>query len=137
MRRISNPTAKATDKIHNLWRNKCQSDAMQSRRSPPIPLTPPFFLFFLIFSPQFPLTQFNESLMTKCPSEKQNPQTKPPLDRPRRANVPVNDIIEVIAHGDKKVKEQLAATSLHLSLHGTATLKRLAAADDESQVMSP
>lgn len=36
----------------------------------------------------------------------------------------------MIAHGDEQVKEQLAATRLHLGLHRAAALESLAAAND-------
>lgn len=48
----------------------------------------------------------------------------------------VDDVVQVVAHGNEQVEEQLAAAGLHLSLHGAATLKRLAAADDQSKVVS-
>jgi hypothetical protein len=55
----------------------------------------------------------------------------------------VNDVVEVVAHGDKQVEEELpaslavhvAAALFHLGLHGAAALERLAAADDEGQVV--
>jgi hypothetical protein len=58
------------------------------------------------------------------------------LNSPRGAGVcDVNDVVEVVAHGDKEVEEELAAAGLHLSLHGAAALKGFAAADDEGEVM--
>jgi len=39
----------------------------------------------------------------------------------------------VVAHGHKQVEEEFAAASLHLSLHGAAALKGLAAADDQGE----
>jgi len=65
------------------------------------------------------------------------------LWRPRAARV--NDVVEVVAHGDKQVEKQFptsfavhvaAAALLHLGLHGAAALEGLAAPDDERQVMS-
>jgi len=42
----------------------------------------------------------------------------------------INDVVQMIAHGDEQVKEQLAATRLHLGLHRAAALESLAAAND-------
>lgn len=51
----------------------------------------------------------------------------------------LNDVVEVVAHGDEQVEEQLpasiavhvAAALFHLGLHGAAPLEGLAAPDDE------
>lgn len=55
------------------------------------------------------------------------------LGRSRVAHV--NDVVEVVAHGHKQVKEQFAASSFHLSLHGAAALESLATADDQGEVV--
>ena len=62
--------------------------------------------------------------------------TQGPSDSPRGASVAhVDDVVEVVAHGDEQVEEQLAAAGFHLSLHGAAALECLAAADDQGEVM--
>lgn len=48
----------------------------------------------------------------------------------------LDDVVEVVAHGHEQVEEELAAAALHLGLHGAAALERLAAADDEGEVVS-
>lgn len=45
------------------------------------------------------------------------------------------DIIDMVAKGDKEVKEQLAASVEHLQLHRAAALERASAADDQRQVV--
>ena len=49
----------------------------------------------------------------------------------------VRDVIDVVAQGDKQVKEELAAAVEHLELHGAAALEGAAAADDEGEVVRP
>lgn len=41
----------------------------------------------------------------------------------------------MVAEGDKEVEEELAAAVVHFQLHGAASLKGAAAADDEGQVV--
>jgi len=41
----------------------------------------------------------------------------------------------MVGHGDKQVKEKLAASAFHLGLHGAAPFKSLATADDEGEVV--
>jgi len=48
----------------------------------------------------------------------------------------INDVVQVVAHGNEQIEEQLAAACLHLSLHGAAALERLAATYDECKIMS-
>ena len=43
---------------------------------------------------------------------------------------------KMVHHGDEQVKEERRAAGVHFHLHGTATLEGVAAADDESEVMS-
>jgi len=43
----------------------------------------------------------------------------------------------MVAEGDEQVEEQLAASVEHLQLHRAAALEGTAAADDESQIVSP
>lgn len=47
----------------------------------------------------------------------------------------IHNIINVVAHSHKEIKEQFAA-NLHLHLHRAAALERPPAADDQSKVMS-
>ena len=42
----------------------------------------------------------------------------------------------MIHHGNEQIEEQRRATSVHLHLHGAAAFERVAAADDESEVVS-
>jgi len=67
-----------------------------------------------------------------------------PSDCLRSANIArLDDVIQVVAHGNKQVEEELAASRsihvatalFHLGLHGAAALEGLAAPDDERQVM--
>ena len=54
----------------------------------------------------------------------------------READSPnLHDIVNVIAHRDKQVKEHLRAALLHLHLHRAAPLEGLAAANDECEVV--
>ena len=41
----------------------------------------------------------------------------------------------MVAEGDEEVKEELAASVVHLELHGAASLEGAAAADDEGEVV--
>lgn len=45
----------------------------------------------------------------------------------------VHDIIDMVAHRHKKIKEQFAATDFHLHLHGSAPLESLATSDNQRQ----
>ena len=45
----------------------------------------------------------------------------------------VHDIVNVIAHGHKKIEKQLASTNLHLHLHGSAALESLTTSDNQGQ----
>jgi len=47
-----------------------------------------------------------------------------------------DDVVEVVGHGDKQVKEKLAASAFHLGLHGAAPLEGMATADNEGEVVS-
>ena len=47
----------------------------------------------------------------------------------------LRDIVDVIAHRYKQVKEHLRAALLHLHLHSTALLEGLAATDDECEIV--
>jgi len=47
----------------------------------------------------------------------------------------VTKIIDVVTHSDEQVEEQLSP-HLQFHLHGTTTLERFPATDDQSQVMS-
>ena len=42
----------------------------------------------------------------------------------------------MVAQGNKQVEKEIAATVKHLHLHGAAALERVAAADDEREVVS-
>jgi len=56
------------------------------------------------------------------------------LDGPR-GFVEIHNVIHVIAHRHKEIKEQFAS-HFHLRLHGAAALEGFAAADNKRQVMS-
>lgn len=54
------------------------------------------------------------------------------LRRPRIRNL--HNVIDMVAHSDEEIEKQFPSF-LHLHLHRPAALKRLATANDESQVM--
>lgn len=43
----------------------------------------------------------------------------------------------MVHHGDEQIEEERRAALLHLHLHRAAALERVAAADDEGEVMCP
>lgn len=55
------------------------------------------------------------------------------LDEATLSTPRAGDVVNVVAEGDKKIEEQLAASVEHLGLHGAAALEGVAAADDESE----
>ena len=47
----------------------------------------------------------------------------------------LHDVVDVVAHGNEQVEEQLRVALLHLHLHRAAAFEGLAAADDECKVV--
>ena len=44
---------------------------------------------------------------------------------------------QVVAHGDEQIEEEWGTTILHLNLHSAAALERVAAANDEGEIVRP
>jgi hypothetical protein len=47
------------------------------------------------------------------------------------------NVVNVVAEGDKKVKEKLSTAVEHFQLHRAAALKSASTADDEGEIVSP
>lgn len=45
------------------------------------------------------------------------------------------NVVDVVAEGNKEIKEKLCAAVVHLQLHGAAALEGAAAADDEGEIV--
>lgn len=86
-------------------------------------------------SPRLKSIQKQTQILLPIWIDKQSSQPYP-SDGPWGSSVGrINNVVKVVAHGDEQVEKELAAASLHLSLHCSAPLESLPAADDECEVM--